>query len=255
MPRRYLLLAVAATAGIAIAQSPGDPHPLTFAVASIKPAAAAGNVEGGHRARIEHTPSSLTLWNVAITDCVQWAYDVAFFQLSGGHLGPVAYNIAAKTDAPASVGQLRTMLQNLLATRFKLTLHRESRMLPVYELVVAKGGPKLPAANAGGPQPAVHAAESLPRIRNDSFVFSDVSMAEFAQVLTQLRGIDLPVVDRTGIAGNFDIVLKSAPSATRDGDSDALFAIIQEQLGLRLAAAKAPIDVLVIDHVEKPSEN
>jgi uncharacterized protein (TIGR03435 family) len=74
-------------------------------------------------------------------------------------------------------------------------------------------------------------------------------------MLTQLRGIDLPVVDHTGITGTFDIVLKSAPNATREADTGALFAIIQEQLGLRLASAKAPFEVLVIDHVEKPDEN
>ena len=80
-------------------------------------------------------------------------------------------------------------------------------------------------------------------------------MAEFAQIFTQLRGIDLPVVDRTGLAGTFDLVLKFAPSVTREGDGAALFAIIQNQLGLRLVRAKAPMDVVVIDRAEKPSEN
>ena len=147
------------------------------------------------------------------------------------------------------------MLQDLLAKRFKLALHRGTKMLPVYELVVAKGRPNLHAADAGASCPLVHAAESLPRIQNDSFLFSDASMAELAQMLTQLRGIDLPVVDRTGIMGTFDIVLKSAPSAAREADSAALFTIIQEQLGLKLAPAKAPMEVWVIDHAEKPSEN
>jgi uncharacterized protein (TIGR03435 family) len=99
----------------------------------------------------------------------------------------------------------------------------------------------------------MHAAESLPRIQ--SFLFSDASLAEFAQMLTQLRGVGLPVVDRSGITGTFDIVLKSAPSATQEADSAALFAIMQEQLGLKLVAAKAPMEVVVIDHAEKPSEN
>ena len=145
------------------------------------------------------------------------------------------------------------MLADLLAKRFKLVHHRETRMLPVYELVVAKGGPKLLAANATTSR--VHAAESLPRIQNDSFLFSDASMAEFAQMLAQLRGIDLPVVDHTGIAGNFDIVLKSGASLTREGDVAGLFALLPAQLGLKLVATKAPIDVIVIDHSEKPSEN
>ena len=197
----------------------------TFEVASVKPAAMPVVREGGNRTRIEHTPNSLTMLNVALSDCVQWAYDVAFFQVSASHLNPDSYDILAKAGTSVPVSQLRMMLQDLLANRFKLVVHRETRMLPAYELVVAKGGPKLPAANADTSSPQVHAAESLPRIKNDTLVFTDISMAEFAQMLTQLRGIDLPVVDRTGIAGTFDVVLKSAPSATRDGDSAALFEI------------------------------
>jgi uncharacterized protein (TIGR03435 family) len=227
----------------------------TFEVASVKPAALPVVREGGNRSRIEHTPNSLTMLNVALSDCVQWAYGVAFFQVSASHLSPDSYDILAKAGTSVPVSQLRMMLQDLLANRFKLVVHRETRMLSVYELVVAKGGPKLPAANVATSSPQVHAAESLPRIKNGAFLFADASMAEFAQMLTQLRGIDLPVVDRTGIAGTFDVVLKTAPAATHEGDTAALFAIIEDQLGLKLVAAKAPIEVMVIDHAEKPSEN
>jgi uncharacterized protein (TIGR03435 family) len=183
------------------------------------------------------------MFNVGLSDRVQWAYGVASFQVSGSP-GADRYDILAKTEAPVTVRQLRTMLQHLLAARFKLALHRESKLFPVYELVVARG--------ASSP---VRAAESLPRVENDSFVFTDVSMAEFARMLSQLRGIELPVIDRTGIAGTFDLVLKSAPSAAREADRGGLFALIQEQLGLRLAPAKAPFDVLVIDHAERPDAN
>ena len=186
---------------------------------------------------------------------MQWAYGLAFFQVSASHLNSDTYDILAKVGTPVPVSQLRMMLQDLLANRFKLVVHPETRMLPVYELVVAKGGPKLPATNVAMSSPQVHAAESLPRIKNDAFLFADTSMAEFAQMLSQLRGIDLPVVDRTNIAGTFDVVLKTAPAATRDGDTSALFAIIEDQLGLKLVAAKAPIEVMVIDHAEKPTAN
>jgi uncharacterized protein (TIGR03435 family) len=144
------------------------------------------------------------------------------------------------------------MLQDLLAKRFQLTLHRESRMIPIYQLVVAKGGPRLPPPNA---ESSLHAAESLPRVQGGSFVFDDASMPEFAAKLSQLRGIDLPVVDRTGIKGTFDLVLKSAATAAREADGAALFAIVQEQLGLKLEPAKAAFDVIVIDRAEKPSVN
>jgi uncharacterized protein (TIGR03435 family) len=264
--RKFMLVAAAtaavapqvivgmATAPTVHARPQSDSHPAAFEVASIKPSAIPVGREGGNRSRIEHTPNSLTMLNVGLTDCVQWAYGVAYFQVSASHSSSDSYDILAKTGAPVTISQLRMMLQDLLVKRFKLALHRETKMLGVYELVVARGGPKLPPANATS-RPLLHAAESLPQIQNDSFLFSDVSMVEFAQMLTQLRGITLPVVDRTGITGTFDIVLKSAPNATREADSAALFAIIQEQLGLKLVSAKAPIEVMVIDHAEKPSEN
>lgn len=246
--------------GIAIAlfvyaRTQGVSQPAAFDVASIRPAATGAGREGGNRSRIEHSPTSLTMLNVGLNECVQWAYDVPPFQVSATHLAGDSFDIRAKTETPASVRQLRMMLRDLLANRFKLTVHRESRMLPVYELVVAKGGSKLPPANGGATHPFVHSTESLPRVQNDSFVFADASLAEFAQMLSKLRGIDLPVVDHTGIAGNFDIVLTSAPSAARDADSAALLDIVQEQLGLKLVSAKAPIDVVVVDHAEKPSGN
>ena len=229
--------------------------PLQFEVASIRTAAVRPGREGGNRNRIEHTPNSLTMWNVTMNDCVQWAYDLASFQVSAPHVSSESYDILAKTGASAPVSQLRTMLQDLLAERFKLALHRETRMLPVYRLVIAKGGPNLPPANAGSSHPLVHTRESLPRVQDDSFIFVDASMADFAQMLAQLRGFDLPVVDGTGITGTFDIVLKSAPGPVREADTATTFALIQEQLGLKLVLAKSPVEVVVIDHADKPSGN
>lgn len=120
---------------------------------------------------------------------------------------------------------------------------------------VAKERPRLSPSNAGVPHPPTHAAESLPRIRNESFLFSDASMLEFAEMLMQLRGVDLPVVDRTGSAGTFGIELKSAPAAARDADTAELSTIIEGQLGLKLKSAKAPIEILVNDHAGKPTGN
>jgi uncharacterized protein (TIGR03435 family) len=250
-----LIAAATVLAPAVRAQAQADSHPPVFDVASIKPSAVPVGREGGNRFRIDHTPTSVTMSNVSVGDCVQWAYDVASFQIEAGHLSTDSYDILAKTDAPVPVSRLRMMLQNLLAARFKLELHRETKMLPVYELVAAKGASKLPAPNTGPPRPLVHAAESLPQVQNDSFLFSDVSMPEFARMLAQLRGIDLPVVDHTGIAGTFDIALKSAPAAAREADREALFAIVRDQLGLKLTPAKAPLEVLVIDHAEKPGAN
>jgi uncharacterized protein (TIGR03435 family) len=245
----------AAAAAIFLAAAPMmvGQSPAAFEVASIKPAAISAAREGGSRSRIEHTPTSLSMWNVELRECVQWAYGIAPFQIPSEHLSADTYDILARTAAPVPAGELRVMLQELLARRFKLVFHRETRMLPAYELVIAKGGPKLPPPHAGATR--VHAAESLPRVRNDGFVFEDASLPEFARMFGQLRGIDLPVVDRTGIVGTYDIMLKSAPAAAREGDVSALFAIVQEQLGLKLIAAKAPFEVFIVDHAGRPSEN
>jgi len=252
---KKLLLALATAAVVAAPVAVGvqvDARPAAFEVASIKPAAIPIGREGGNRSRVEYTPNSLTMLNVDLSECVQWAYGVRPFQIADAHASPESYDILAKSASAVPVSELKLMLQDLLAKRFQLTLHRESRMLPVYQLVVAKGGPKLPPPNA---ESSLHAAESLPRVQGGSFVFDDASLPEFAAKLSQLRGIDLPVVDRTGIKGTFDLVLKSAATAARDADGAALFAIVQEQLGLKLESAKAPFDVMVIDHAPKPSSN
>src|SRR6185437_11277793 len=226
--------------------------PVSFAVESIKPASVPVGREGGNRSRIQHTPVSLSLFNVSVTDCVQWAYDLPQFQVDGAHARPDTYDILARTGAPATVPQLRAMLLELLKRRFQLAVHRETRRLPVYELEVAKGGAKLPGRLEDAPG---HVSESLPRVDGGAFVFAGVTLAEFGQMLSELRGIEVPVIDRTRLGGAYDIVLKGAPAAARDGDTTALLRIIEEQTGVKLVARKAPTEVVVIDRSEKPSQN
>ena len=223
---------------------------VSFDVASIKPAAIPIGREGGNRTHVEFTPTSLSMLNVDLEQCVEWAYGVHTFQIANAHPLPASYDILAKTAAPVDAAQLKAMLQELLALRFHLAVHRESRMLPVYELTVMHA--KLPPPKDEG---QVHAADSLPRVEGGSFVFYDATLPHFAEMLSQLRGVDLPVVDRTGIAGTYDLILKGAPDAAREGDGTALFRIVEDQLGLKLQPAKAPFDVIVIDHAEKPSGN
>jgi uncharacterized protein (TIGR03435 family) len=154
--------------------------------------------------------------------------------------------------------QLRLMLQALLADRFKLKLHREMKQLPVYELTVAKNGAKLkPAADSGNGallwgmsgKPNGDAAIRLTGNKK--------SMAELADSLSNIAG--RPVLDRTGLKGNFDFSLEypfdpDTPSATPFA-GPSMFTAFQEQLGLKLDATRVPVEILVIDHVEKPSEN
>jgi uncharacterized protein (TIGR03435 family) len=144
------------------------------------------------------------------------------------------------------------MLQALLTDRFKLSLHRESKEMSVYALVAGKNGPK------------VKTAESASGISSHSdggpiHVSATVGMDGFANYLSQR--LDRPVLDQTGLKGLFEIKLDWSPdSIQRPGANDdlqgpSIFTALQEQLGLKLEGRKAPVEVLVIDHAEMPSEN
>jgi uncharacterized protein (TIGR03435 family) len=237
------------------AQSLASSHDAAFEVASIRPSSLwkAGG-EGSSRSKVEFAPNSLTMRNVDLNECVQWAYGVQPYRILGLQLNAERYDIFARAEGSVSTHQLEVLLQDLLAKRFNLKLHQETKILGVYELVTAKGGSKLPAPKADDTSPS-HASESLPRVEDGSFVFRDTSMPEFAEKLSQLREIDRPVMDRTGIKGVFDITLKGAASAMLLPDGPSLFTLIQEQLGLKLVSTKAAIEVLVIDYAEKPSVN
>ena len=193
--------------------------------------------------------------NIDVGEMVQWAYGFHQYQVTWSNLlNGSRYDVRAKTSDPVSLDVLRRMLQDLLTTRFKLKVHREEKRISVYELVVAKGGPRLPKDKSDTLPPA-YPKENLPRVVDGSFVFTNVSMGDFAKQLSELRGIDLPVIDRTGIQGVYDITLKSAASAILDPSGPSVLTLISEQLGLKLISAKDPIEVAIIDHVEPPSGN
>jgi len=221
----------------------------SFDVASIRP-----STIGKTRAIVDRGPDSVSLTNASISDLLQWAFDVKYFQISEGKQDLGRFDIRAKSQGPADLATLRRMLQDLLATRFHLVLHREMRPVSVYEMVAAKGGPKLPPTK-DEPAAPHRATESLPRVQDGHFLFFDTSLSEFAAKLSLLRGIDRPIVNKTEIKGNYDITLKSAASMIREGDETSLFSLIQNQLGLKLVPAKAPMEFLVVDSVDRPSAN
>jgi uncharacterized protein (TIGR03435 family) len=227
-----------------------------FEVASIRPAGTQGEGgEGNSRSQIEYAADGLTMLNVDLSEMIQWAYDLEHYQvLVPGILEGQRYDVRARSGDPVAVNTLRLMLQDLLATRFKVKHHQVQKRIPVYELVVAKGGPRLPKSNADTVQSS-SLKESLPRVIDGSFVFTNVSIPEFAKQLTELRGIELPVVDRTGIQGVYDITLKSAASALLEPNGPSLLTLIQEQIGLKLVSAKDPVEIVVVDRAEKPSAN
>lgn len=193
--------------------------------------------------------------NIDLNEMIEWAYNLEHYQLNGpDRLNGKRFDVRARAEGQATANAVRLMLQNLLATRFKVQLHHEQKTTAVYELVVGKGGPRL-GKNKADTLPPAYPKESLPRVVDGGFVFANVSMSEFAQQLSELRGIDLPVVDRTGIAGIYDITLKSAAAAMLEPNGPSLLTLIQEQLGLKLVSAKDPMDVVLIDHAENPTPN
>jgi uncharacterized protein (TIGR03435 family) len=158
--------------------------------------------------------------------------------------------------------QMRTLVQKLLADRFKLTFHREQHELSIYALVVGPKGPTLTKSSGdpnGLPSLVFRGLGSLPAI--------NASMADFATVM-QAAILDRPVIDRTGLAGRYDFTLTWTPDETQfasmgvkvppppaDATAPSLFTAIQEQLGLKFEASSASVDVMVIDSVEHPSPN
>jgi uncharacterized protein (TIGR03435 family) len=230
-----------------------------FEVASVKPSliGRAGG-EGSRREKIDHTPGSLTMRNVSMKSCIQWAYDVKNFQVSGpGWLETERYDVAGKAADPVPEAQLRLMLQTLLGDRFKLTLHREEKVLPVYALVVGKNGPKFKESETEGDsafQPGKSGKLSASAVRT--------TMPQLADLLS--GPLRLPVIDQTGLKGRYDFNVDVAEymaneSQMKEAKSDPaaiIFAVLQEQLGLKLESKKSPIQMLVIDTAEKvPTEN
>ena len=225
----------------------------SFEVASVRVnvAGSAGG-EGRERESISATPRSLTMRNVSLNSCLRWAYSVRDFQISGAPawFATERYDIAAKAASPASVDEMKTMLQALLAERFHLKIRSEKRALPVYALIVGKNGSKLHASGTEG--------TAVMRPGDGVLIFQKISMPEFADRLSARPfSIDRPVVDRTGINGIYDFDLRLADNAAElkrsleRNDGPSIFDVVQQQLGLKLEPQKGPLDNLIIEHAEK----
>jgi uncharacterized protein (TIGR03435 family) len=220
-------------------------------------------------------------YRLPMTFLVMTAYKISYFQLSGPDwINSEMYDIVAKVPPGATKEQCSLMLQSLLAERFKLQIHREMKDLPTFSLVLAKNGPKLklhveapqpadparPPADVSGPlktdpdgypvlSPGRHmanvAGHNRLRIENKDLVW----------LVEELSGqLGRPVNDETGLKGQYDFALfwlseSFLATAGRDRGPD-LIAAVQEQLGLKLEEKKGPVELIVIDHVEKtPTEN
>jgi len=227
-----------------------------FEVASVKrsnPAPARGDgLFAAIPVGIDTAPGKLTAQNETLRNLISAAYGVRAYQISGPDwLNSERYDIVAKAAKPVGDDQLRQMLQPLLAERFRLTLHRDQKEFTVYVLAVDKSGPKITKSKDEG--------DSNVNMGGRRLTAQRTSLPQFANLLS--LHTDRPVVDRTGLVGNFDIALSWAPDAlagTPDpsGPMPAIFTAVREQLGLKLQTSKEPLEVLVIDHAEKvPIEN
>lgn len=260
-----------------------------FEVASIKPAPPldgrgfSAGLRGGPGTG---DPTRIVIQNFNVFLLVTRAYDLKFFQVDGADINDAErFNITAKVPEGATKADLRLMLQNLLADRFKLKFHRETREMPIFELVVGKNGPKFKESGRPAPDYSDPATQA-PRPKNDvdrdgyplpppgAIGFQTVngtprarlnavgeSMQDFIQMLSSSLG--RPVVDGTGLKGKYDFLLSWVPEpanapipAASDDSGPTMMSAVQEQLGLKLESKKAPVELLVIDRYEKvPTEN
>jgi len=239
----------ALVAGSAFAQA----APPAFEAVSIKP-----NSSGVSGSDMNSTPGRLNAVNITPRSLLLYAFGIRESQLLGGPdwLDKERFDLAAVTGTPIDLNRttLPPYLQSMFADRFHLKFHRDTRESPVYSLVVAKGGPKLTPhsgeALLGGTQPGtgVHS-----RAGKASVNAKRTTMKRLAEVLGQQT--DRFVIDHTGLSGEYDFDLKWSTDLTADAEDPSIFTAIQEQLGLKLEPAKGPVEVIVIDSVERPSEN
>jgi bla regulator protein BlaR1 len=235
--------------------------PKEFEVASIKPSAPSGPM---NRIRVEMAPGGrFNASNITVKFLIQQAYGVKDFQITGGPgwINSERYDLVAKADGDVGrAEQLRPLIQKLLADRFQLTIHRDTKELPIYALVVGKNGPKFKESEASGPGPNIRMGRGL---INGQGMGMDMLASQLSNPLGRT------VLDRTGLKGRYDIKLEFTPeegagrgpgdgpeaAPPPDTTGPSLFTALQEQLGLKLESSKGPVEIIVIDRIEKPTEN
>jgi uncharacterized protein (TIGR03435 family) len=242
------------------AQQPAGP--LEFDAVSVKPS----DPNSKHGTVVDVTPGgTLHVVNATLKDLIETGYDVRTFQIEGGPRWADAakYDVDA-TPGPRSQGataapgwtNVRLKVQALLKDRFQLHLHRETRIGPIYSLLIARGGIKSSGLSATRNQ---HRGISAGQA---AMLGEAASMKDLAYKLSRLLGRQ--VVNNTDLEGNYDFKLEWTPDPVPSAPigqpietsaGPSLFSALQEQLGLRLEATKGPVDVLVIDHAERPSDN
>jgi uncharacterized protein (TIGR03435 family) len=270
----------AASSGTAPLAATTDVKLPAFDVVSIKP-----NKSDTGMIRVMYEPDGYSATNISLKMLILGAYALKEDQLSGlpSWADSARYDIDAKVAGPdvAELQKLkneqrRLLLLSLLADRFKLAVHDETKILPIYELIVAKNGPKLKEATPVDTVNGVKSPDGVGRsgmmtMRPGQLTAQAVPVASLVNILSQQ--LHRTVMDKTGLTGKYNISLQwtqddgSNPmfkgtdgsqqraEPTPDASGPSIFTAVQEQLGLRLQSSKGPVQVVVIDHVEMPSEN
>jgi len=278
----FVIAVVVVAAGQAAAQQPA------FEVASIKP-----SDPDQHAGSIMIQPGGrLAITGMPLRELVKFAYSLQDFQLEGGPAWARTdpWNIEARAEEPRSTSppnpnqpnMAAVRLRSLLEDRFQLRTHRESRDVPVYELTISKRGSKMKLSAdqtpARPPEPGEPQSQPIKpngaldrfsiRVGRGSLDAEAVGMPNIVQALSSI--LRRTVIDQTGLTGLYDVKLQwtpegvvaapgpvgpVAPDVPADRDGPSLFTAIQEQLGLNVESAKAPVEVLVIDSVQRPTEN
>jgi uncharacterized protein (TIGR03435 family) len=221
-----------------------------FEVASVKP-----NKSGGGGSSIRSTTGQISMENVSLKKLTLWSYgipdDREYALVGPAWLTTEHFDILAKFPAGTDVAQVRRMAQTMLAERFKLALHSETRQLPAYVLVVAKNGPKIHAVEDG---------QSNTSGRPGHLEATRTSLRKLCDLFARMIGA--PVTDATGLPGVFTFTLDWTPdetqrlappdeNATPNPSGMSIFTAVQEQLGLKLEGRKGPVEVLVVDRMER----
>jgi uncharacterized protein (TIGR03435 family) len=245
---------------IPLAFGQDKPVRLVYEVASIRPSQP--NAPEGY---VDPLPNGIgyNAKRIPVKDMLSVMYRIPRRQIIGGPdwLSSEKVDVQARADHPYSIDDLHIMFQNLLADRFNLKLHKESKVGAVYILTVAKSGLKMTPVDAGKER-------NIPITNgpNHELIGSRVPMNYLCFWLGQrLQNDQRPVIDKTGLTGTYDFKLSFRPQLPPDASAEGLspelenlpsiFDAVKDQLGLELVPQKGPVETLVIDHAEKPSEN
>jgi uncharacterized protein (TIGR03435 family) len=198
-------------------------------------------------------PGRFACENFDLASLIMLAYDLPSYRLSApSWMRDAKFDIVANVPSGSTKEQFRLMQQNQLAERFQLKTHWETKEMQVYVLATAKRGPKLKESAAASPMMSIGSTGGITQM-----MFKGSPVEQFAKQLSHVPGVDLPVLDKTGLTGNYDFELRLArgPNGVAGPEGESVFTAIEDQLGLKLEAQRAPISILVVDKAEKTPQD